>query len=318
MLRTLKMKVVTIFSSGVARSSGFPLHHHNVFFSPDSPREFGELVRHRSVPGQPTVYVCAQDRGHAGLQGDDQGLREERLMCLVNAPADGDSRPIGEEELSRCETAMRQTLARSGLVIHPSGPPIRATTPSDFERLFPGTGGALYGPASHGWRASFARPGSHSRLPGLYLAGGSTHPGPGLPMAVLSGRLAAQSLLQDLARSSTRPSRPAHALVVIAFIGSVFSPYYAWAHRRAEHQGGASPLNHCAVNVALYGPAKGWAMTERGHRQLQRSATHLQIGPSQLRWVGDMLELQLDETTTPWPRRLRGTVRLHPAGPPGP
>jgi 1-hydroxycarotenoid 3,4-desaturase len=69
------------------------------------------------------------------------------------------------------------------------------TTPSDFERLFPATGGALYGQAAHGWRASFTRPGSQSRIPGLLLAGGSTHPGPGVPMAALSGTLAAQAFL---------------------------------------------------------------------------------------------------------------------------
>ena len=84
------------------------------------------------------------------------------------------------------------------------------TDPAGFEQLFPSTGGALYGPTSHGWTASFDRPGSRSRVPRLYLAGGSTHPGPGVPMAALSGRLAAASLLEDLAsmRSSHRVVMP--------------------------------------------------------------------------------------------------------------
>ena len=72
------------------------------------------------------------------------------------------------------------------------------TTPAEFESLFPATGGALYGQAVHGTMAAFRRPGSRSAMPGLYLAGGSVHPGPGVPMAVLSGRLAAASLLRDL------------------------------------------------------------------------------------------------------------------------
>ena len=72
------------------------------------------------------------------------------------------------------------------------------TTPTEFEKLFPATGGGLYGQAVHGSMAAFRRPGSRSAMPKLYLAGGSVHPGPGVPMAVLSGRLAVESLLQDL------------------------------------------------------------------------------------------------------------------------
>jgi 1-hydroxycarotenoid 3,4-desaturase len=68
------------------------------------------------------------------------------------------------------------------------------TTPTDFHHLFPATGGALYGRASHGWTASFRRAGVATR-----------HPGPGIPMAALSGLMAAQRIIQD--RASMQPSR---------------------------------------------------------------------------------------------------------------
>jgi len=81
------------------------------------------------------------------------------------------------------------------------------TRPQDFAARFPGSQGALYGPASQGWRASFqARPAGRTTLPGLFLAGGSVHPGPGVPMAALSGQLAAEQILAGL--GSTSPSRP--------------------------------------------------------------------------------------------------------------
>lgn len=103
----------------------------------------------------------------------------------------------------------------------------------------------------------------------------------------------------------------AQGITIIAFIGSVFSPYYAWARRHAP-KGLADPLNHCAVNVALYGrQGARWAMTERGRGQVQRDAATLQIGSSELRWVGDTLHIEIDEVAVPWPSRIRGTVRVH-------
>jgi len=112
---------------------------------------------------------------------------------IVNAPAIGAALP--GEALDRCETAMFDQLARCGLALDRRAG-IR-TTPADFAALFPATQGALYGRASHGWRASFQRPGARTRIPGLYLAGGATHPGAGVPMAAVSGRLAADALLSD-------------------------------------------------------------------------------------------------------------------------
>ncbi|MFO0226822.1 MAG: FAD-dependent oxidoreductase, partial [Gammaproteobacteria bacterium] len=76
-------------------------------------------------------------------------------------------------------------------------PTATATGPAEFGRLFPATGGSLYGRANHGALGSFRRLGAASGVPGLYLAGGSVHPGPGVPMATLSGRLAAARLLTD-------------------------------------------------------------------------------------------------------------------------
>ena len=94
---------------------------------------------------------------------------------------------------------------------------------------------------------------------------------------------------------------------MIAFVGSVFSPYYAWSGR-------ADPLNHCAVNIALYGEAgRGWAMTERGRDSVVRSRDTLSIGPSALAWEDGGLTVRFDEVTAPRRSRLRGTVRVRPA-----
>lgn len=102
-----------------------------------------------------------------------------------------------------------------------------------------------------------------------------------------------------------------HGFTVIAFIGSVFSPYYAFARRR----GPANPANHVAFNVALYGKAgKRWSMTERGAAALMRDETTLSIGPSSLTWDGDALVLDIDEITVPFPSRIKGRIRLFPSG----
>jgi carotenoid 1,2-hydratase len=100
-----------------------------------------------------------------------------------------------------------------------------------------------------------------------------------------------------------------HAITIIALLGSVFSPYYAGARDR----GPADPLEHCAMNVALYGPrGDRWALTERGSRSVARGGRDLAIGPSSMEWDGTDLRIAFDEVTAPVPSRLRGRVRVRP------
>jgi len=192
------LSAVTICAEAVA--TGFPLAHHTVFFSRDYRSEFDALLRARRLPDDPTVYICAQDRDAAGAA--PQG--SERLLMLVNAPADGREKPLTPSETETCERNLIRRLQACGLALDFTSSTVM-TTPRDFDALFPGTGGALYGRAAQGWATTFKRAGARTALPGLYLAGGSIHPGPGVPMAAQSGRLAAAAILDD--RDSTARSR---------------------------------------------------------------------------------------------------------------
>lgn len=178
-----------------APTSGFELSHHNVFFGDDYPREFSDIFESRCITDRPTIYVCAQDRGEACpplREGDS-----ERLLILVNAPADGDLDGVTDRDLAALQQRTFSQLAASGLIVSSEPEHLHITRPQDFERLFPSTGGSLYGSANHGAFASFERPTARTKIPGLYVAGGSVHPGPGVPMATLSGRLAAASVISD-------------------------------------------------------------------------------------------------------------------------
>jgi 1-hydroxycarotenoid 3,4-desaturase len=182
--------------AGTASAEGFPLSYHNVFFSADYAAEFRRLFGERRLPDEPTVYLCAQDRdGLAGQASDG----EERIFLLVNAPANGDSHHYGDEEIAACERQMLGSLKKCGLRLNLNREALVVRSPGDFATRFPGSGGAIYGQATHGMMAPFRRPGARSRVPGLYLAGGGVHPGAGVPMVALSGAQAASSLMRDRA-----------------------------------------------------------------------------------------------------------------------
>ena len=174
-----------------ATTSGLDLAHHTVLFSDDYRAEFQDVFARQRPPQAPTIYICAQDRDDACTPPD----RSERLLILMNAPANGDSQTYGPDAEAQAKESAWSMMANCGLRL--SVDHEQATTPQGFNALFPASGGALYGRANHGPMASFQRPGARSGIAGLYLAGGSAHPGPGIPMAALSGRLAAARLQAD-------------------------------------------------------------------------------------------------------------------------
>lgn len=97
----------------------------------------------------------------------------------------------------------------------------------------------------------------------------------------------------------------AKAISVIGFIGSVFSPWYAWSGRKEPH-------NHCCINVAMYGQGWRWTMTERGKESLKQSHDQLQVGPSSYTWKNGKLIIAINEVSTPHFDKVIGTVTITP------
>ena len=174
--------------------SGPELAHHNVFFGRDPEDEFGPITR-GLPPVEPTLYICAQDRG-TGMAPPDL----ERFEIIENAaPTDA----LDPREKDTCRTRVFNQLAEFGLTFTPTPGETALTVPAEFHELFPGSFGSLYGLSPHGVTAALRRPTARTRLKGLYLAGGGAHPGAGIAMATLSGKHAAEAIRTDLALPST-------------------------------------------------------------------------------------------------------------------
>ncbi|MEL7301381.1 MAG: 1-hydroxycarotenoid 3,4-desaturase CrtD [Pseudomonadota bacterium] len=183
-----------------AAAKGPELVHHNVFFAADPAAEFGALAR-GDMPEDATFYICAEDRG-TGLTPPPL----ERFEIIMNAaPLDprADADFPAAKEIDTCRQRMLRTLAQFGLTFESSPPDGALTTPREWEAHFPGSAGSLYGQSPHGMMAAFARPTARTKLRGLYLVGGGTHPGAGVPMATLSAAHVAAAIAEDRTLTST-------------------------------------------------------------------------------------------------------------------
>lgn len=162
------------------------LRHHSVFFSADYPNEFRQLFHEAKFPDDPTVYVNAPSRSDRTLVPGTG----ETLFIMANAPARSEN---WSAESSR--EARRNVFRR----LHASGFPelggsttvLEEISPQDLESRYAMPGGAIYGTVSHGWRGAFLRPPNRQKPRGLYLVGGSGHPGGGTPTVLISSRITA-------------------------------------------------------------------------------------------------------------------------------
>jgi phytoene desaturase len=160
--------------------------HHNVWFSRNYAREFDD-IRNGKIPRDPTIYGCVSSVTDSTQAPDGC----ENWFLLINVPAD--DREVGSE-------VGEWLLDKLASV----GPDLRGRTrwmevigPRDIAQRYRSPGGAIYGTSSNGRNAAFRRPSTRGPRRGLYLVGGSTHPGGGLPLVTMSARIATQLALRD-------------------------------------------------------------------------------------------------------------------------
>lgn len=165
------------------------LAHHNVSFSADYEAEFDQLFAAKVPATDPTVYVCAASVTDPGQAPHGH----EGWFVLANAPEGGGEMPgYGDHVL---DVLAERGWDLSGRIVHRE-----QITPADIESRYRTPGGAIYGTSSNGRTAAFLRPGNRGPLDRIYLCGGSSHPGGGLPLVAMSGAIAAGLCIDDLGR----------------------------------------------------------------------------------------------------------------------
>ena len=169
------------------------LAHHNILFSEDYEAEFEAIFKHQVPPNNPTIYIAITsktDSDHA-----PQGC--ENCFVMVNVPAIS-KQYNWSENLEPYKDLVLSKLAERGFDIRGKIRTERILTPKDLERMSGACKGALYGSSPNNRFAAFLRPHNHCKdLRGLYFAGGTSHPGGGVPMVMLSGKVAAEMIIED-------------------------------------------------------------------------------------------------------------------------
>ena len=180
------------------------LAHHNIFFSDDYRAEFDALFKDLRPAANPTIYICATSRTDA----TQSPANCENLFILVNAPYTSD-RTDWQTEAKSYRDLIVKKLENYGL--ESLGESIefeQIITPEDFENKYRTNRGSIYGVSSNGIFSAFLRvPNKSKQIENLYFVGGATHPGGGMPLVLLSGKMAADLIVAS-AQTKTKKESP--------------------------------------------------------------------------------------------------------------
>ena len=170
------------------------LAHHNIFFSDDYFDEFQSIFKDLRPAKSPTIYVCAATRTDETQAPADC----ENLFVLINAPYTS-ARTDWEKEKRDYRDLIVGKLENFGLEgLEDSIEFEQIITPADFEKKYRANRGSIYGVSSNGIFSAFLRPPNKARgIENLYFVGGATHPGGGIPLVLISGKLAADLVIGD-------------------------------------------------------------------------------------------------------------------------
>ena len=181
-----------VFLWGV-RAKHSKLMHHNIIFSSDYAAEFKQIFKHRQVPDEPTIYIAITSKTDAGHAPDDG----ENWFVLLNMPYLVPGQ-VWAQEKCRMRAVVLNKLKQLGFDIADQIEVEQVYTPEDFSQLYASNQGSIYGISSNSKTTAFKRLPNRSRiLDGLYFAGGSVHPGGGIPLVILSGKMAAALIAED-------------------------------------------------------------------------------------------------------------------------
>jgi phytoene desaturase len=182
-----------VFLWGVKGQSG--LSYHNIFFSSDYRSEFEALFKRRTISDDPTVYVTVGSQ----LTPSDAPVGYESWFVLINAPYLPHDEKDQPELWRRTRENVLDKLARMGIDIRSRIEFEHTVTPHDLLRKTSSNRGSIYGLSSNGiFSALHRQPNRATGFSNLYFAGGSVHPGGGIPLTLLSGQHAASMALADL------------------------------------------------------------------------------------------------------------------------